>query len=39
VVKLKNPAELPGLLRKATTRRTATIIEIDEDDYVANYEG
>jgi acetolactate synthase-1/2/3 large subunit len=39
VVKLKNPGDLPSLLRQATTRKTATIIEIDENDYVANYEG
>ena len=36
VVKLKNPGDLPGLMREATKRKTATIIEIDEDDYVAN---
>jgi acetolactate synthase-1/2/3 large subunit len=38
-VRLKNPADLPKLLREATTRKTATIIEIDEADYVANYRG
>ena len=39
VVKLKNPGDLPGLMREATKRKTATIIEIDEDDYVANFAG
>jgi acetolactate synthase I/II/III large subunit len=39
VVKLKNPGDLPGLLREATKRKTATVIEIDEDDYVANFAG
>ena len=38
-VKLKNPGDLPRLLREATGRKTATIIEIDENDYVANFEG
>ncbi len=38
-VRLKNPADLPALLRDAAGRRTATIIEIDEADYVANYAG
>jgi acetolactate synthase-1/2/3 large subunit len=38
-VKLKSPGDLPRLLREATTRKTATIIEIDENDYVANFEG
>ncbi len=38
-VKLKAPGDLPRLLREATTRKTATIIEIDEADYVANYDG
>jgi acetolactate synthase-1/2/3 large subunit len=38
-VKLINPADLPRLLREATARKTATIIEIEESDYVANYEG
>jgi len=38
-VKLKKPSELPGLLRKAAKRKTATIIEIDETDYVAGYQG
>jgi acetolactate synthase-1/2/3 large subunit len=38
-VRLKEPSMLPALLRAAAARRTATIIEIDEDDYVANYEG
>jgi acetolactate synthase-1/2/3 large subunit len=38
-VKLKKPSDLPALLRQATTRRTATIIEIEENDYVANFEG
>lgn len=36
-VKLKRPADLPKLLREARGRKTATIIEIDEADYVANY--
>lgn len=38
-VKLKKPSDLPGLLRQAVRRNTATIIEIEENDYVANYEG
>jgi acetolactate synthase I/II/III large subunit len=38
-VKLRQPSELPALLRAATRRKTATIIEIDESDYVANYQG
>jgi acetolactate synthase-1/2/3 large subunit len=38
-VRLKQPSDLPALLRDATARKTATVIEIDEDDYVANYEG
>jgi acetolactate synthase-1/2/3 large subunit len=38
-VRLKEPSTLPALLRAAAARKTATIIEIDEDDYVANYEG
>jgi len=38
-VKLKKPSDLPGLLRKAARRKTATIIEIDETDYVASYQG
>jgi acetolactate synthase-1/2/3 large subunit len=38
-VKLKKPSDLPGLLRKAAKRKTATIIEIDETDYVASYQG
>ncbi|HEY1386387.1 MAG TPA: thiamine pyrophosphate-dependent enzyme, partial [Dongiaceae bacterium] len=38
-VRLKQPAELPALLRAATGRKTATVIEIDESDYVANYRG
>ncbi len=38
-VRLKKPSDLPGLLRKATKRKTATIIEIDETDYVAAYQG
>ena len=36
-VKLKNPADLPKLLRAARDRKTVTVIEIDEADYVANY--
>ena len=36
-VKLKEPSALPALLRTAAARKTATIIEIDEDDYVASY--
>jgi acetolactate synthase-1/2/3 large subunit len=39
VAKLKAPGDLPRLLREATKRKTATIIEIDENDYVANFEG
>jgi acetolactate synthase I/II/III large subunit len=39
VFKLKHPSDLPRLLREATKRKTATIIEIDENDYVANFEG
>ena len=38
-VKLKKPSDLPAQLRKAAKRKTATIIEIDETDYVANYQG
>jgi acetolactate synthase-1/2/3 large subunit len=38
-VKLKNPADLPKLLRAARERKTVTVIEIDEADYVANYRG
>jgi acetolactate synthase-1/2/3 large subunit len=38
-VKLKDPADLPAQLRAAAKRRTATVIEIDEGDYVANYRG
>ena len=38
-VKLKNPGDLPRLLREATQRKTATVIEIKENDYVANFEG
>jgi acetolactate synthase-1/2/3 large subunit len=38
-VRLKKPSDLPGLLRKAAKRKTATVIEIDETDYVANYQG
>jgi acetolactate synthase-1/2/3 large subunit len=38
-VRLKKPADLPGLLHEATKRKTATIIEIEENDYVANYQG
>ncbi|HET6619411.1 MAG TPA: 5-guanidino-2-oxopentanoate decarboxylase [Dongiaceae bacterium] len=38
-VKLKQASDLPALLRAAAARRTATVIEIDEDDYVANFEG
>ncbi|WP_119301595.1 5-guanidino-2-oxopentanoate decarboxylase [Dongia deserti] len=38
-VTLKKPSDLPGLLREAAKRKTATIIEIEENDYVANYEG
>jgi acetolactate synthase-1/2/3 large subunit len=38
-VKLKQPSELPALLRAATGRKTATVIEIDENDYLANYRG
>jgi acetolactate synthase-1/2/3 large subunit len=37
--RLKKPSDLPGLLRKAAKRKTATIIEINEDDYVAAYQG
>jgi len=38
-VKLKNPADLPKLMRAARERKTVTVIEIDEADYVANYRG
>jgi acetolactate synthase-1/2/3 large subunit len=38
-VRLKKPGDLPGLLRKAAKKKTATVIEIDETDYVANFEG
>ncbi|MGH6891032.1 MAG: 5-guanidino-2-oxopentanoate decarboxylase [Dongiaceae bacterium] len=38
-IKLKNPADLPAMMREAARRKTATIIEIDETDYVANYAG
>jgi len=38
-VKLKKPSDLAAQLRKAAKRKTATIIEIDETDYVANYQG
>jgi acetolactate synthase-1/2/3 large subunit len=38
-VRLKQPSDLPALLRDATARKTATVIEIDEDDYIGNYEG
>ena len=38
-VKLKTPSDLPGLLHKAASRKTATIIEIEENDYIANYDG
>ncbi|MBL9034550.1 MAG: hypothetical protein JNN33_07300, partial [Rhodospirillaceae bacterium] len=38
-VRLKDPADLPDLLRAAAGRKTATVIEIDEADYVANYQG
>jgi acetolactate synthase I/II/III large subunit len=38
-VRLKKPGDLPGQLRKAAKRKTATVIEIDEDSYVANFGG
>ncbi len=38
-VQLKYPGDLPRLLREAAARKTATIIEIEENDYVANYQG
>ena len=38
-VRLKDPAALPKLLREARQRKTVTVIEIDEADYVANYRG
>ena len=38
-VTLKDPARLPALLREAAKRKTATVIEIDEADYVAGYAG
>jgi acetolactate synthase-1/2/3 large subunit len=38
-VKLGDPAELPALLRAARERRSPTLIEIDEQNYVAGYAG
>ena len=38
-VQLGDPAELPALLRAARARKAPTIIEIDEQNYVAGYAG
>jgi hypothetical protein len=38
-VKLGDPAELPALLRTARERKVPTLIEIDEQNYVAGYAG
>jgi len=38
-VKLSDPADLPALLHAARARKAPTIIEIDEQDYVARYAG
>jgi acetolactate synthase I/II/III large subunit len=38
-MKLGDPAELPALLRAARDRKAPTIIEIDEENYVAGYAG
>jgi acetolactate synthase-1/2/3 large subunit len=38
-LKLKNAADLPAQLRAAAARKKPTIIEIDEGDYVAGFEG
>jgi acetolactate synthase-1/2/3 large subunit len=38
-VKLADPAELPALLRAARERKAPTLIEIDEQNYVAGYAG
>jgi acetolactate synthase-1/2/3 large subunit len=38
-VKLGDPADLPALLHAARARKAPTIIEIDEQDYVARYAG
>ena len=38
-VKLGDPADLPALLHAARARKAPTIIEIDQQDYVARYAG
>ena len=38
-VRASDPADLPAILHAARARKTPTIIEIDEQDYVARYPG